>query len=218
LGAPPISSGSSLSLLKPLLSCYCFPDSSLSNSLVEIFPLLRPNGHAIFTSTSVAIFDAIFTSTPFLTGSKALSSDLRFFSFPQTPIPRALNTAFFSFASLPAARFFAYHHRSFGSPSLFTFLRALSRGYIHGIPLLIHIIARKFPPLSLATAYGHFDTLQQGVASTHSPRTGPPPPPYLPLGLTQHLHRPHCPSRSHPPPDPDDETLSSFPYTCHKEE
>jgi hypothetical protein len=29
----------------------------------------------------------------------------------------------------------AYHHRSFGSPSLSTFLRALSRGYIHGIPL-----------------------------------------------------------------------------------
>jgi hypothetical protein len=66
----------------------------------------------------------------------------------------------------------AYHHRSFGSPSLSTFLRALSRGYIHGIPLLTHTLVRKFPPLSLATAYGHLDTLRQGVASTR--RTPPP--------------------------------------------
>jgi hypothetical protein len=39
-----------------------------------------------------------------------------------------------SLASLPAARFVAYHHQSFGSHSLSTFLFALSRGYIHGIP------------------------------------------------------------------------------------
>ncbi len=107
-----------------------------------------------------------------LTGSKALSSDLWFFSVPPSPIPRALHTALFSLASLPAARFVAYHHRSFGSLSLSTFLRALSRGHIHGIPLLTHTIARKFL-LSLATAYGHLDTLRQGVASTR--RTPPHP-------------------------------------------
>jgi hypothetical protein len=98
---------------------------------------------------------------------------LWFFSVPPIPIPPTPpNTALFSLRCLPQARFVSYLHRCFGSPSLSTFLRALSRGYIHGIPQLTHTLVRKFPPLSLATAFGHLDQLRQGVASS---RKIPPP-------------------------------------------
>ena len=194
------------------IPCYFLPDSSLSHSLVGISPLLRPNGHAIFTSTSVSIFDSPTSTHPFLTGSKTPSSDLWFFSVPSVPLPRALNTALFSLASLPAARFVAYHHRSFGSPSLSTFLRALSRGYIHGIPLLTHTLVRKFPPLSLATAYGHLNTLRQGVASTR--RT--PPPTCLSVAPNASLTPTPPPDPSLP--DPDDAPLESFAVTSHRRE
>jgi hypothetical protein len=42
------------------------PDSDLSHSLVGISPLLRPNGHAVFTSNSVDIFDSPSSLAPFL--------------------------------------------------------------------------------------------------------------------------------------------------------
>ena len=129
------------------ISCYFLPDSALSHSLVGISPLLRPNGHALFTNTSVFLFDTPTSSLPFLTGTKAPSSDLWFFTVPPAPIPRSLtNTALPTLESLPHARFVSYLHRCFGSPSLSSFLRALSRGYIHGIPLLTHTLVRKFPP------------------------------------------------------------------------
>ena len=68
------------------ISCYFLPDSALSHSLVGISPLLRPNGHAIFTPTSVSIYDTPTSPLPFLTGSKTPSSDLWFFS-PPPPLP-----------------------------------------------------------------------------------------------------------------------------------
>ena len=70
------------------ISCYFLPDTALSHSLVGISPLLRPNGHAIFTPTSVSIYDTPTSPLPFLTGSKTSSSDLWFFSVPPlTPPP-----------------------------------------------------------------------------------------------------------------------------------
>ena len=142
------------------VSAYFLPDSNLSHSLLGISPLIRPNGLAIFTPTSVKIFDTPTSTTPFLSGTKSPQSDLWFFTAPHPPIPPVPSTALFSLSSLPLARFVAYMHRSFGSPPISTFLRALSRGYIHGIPKLTATLVRKFPPLSLATSYGHLDTLR----------------------------------------------------------
>ncbi len=147
------------------VSAYFLPYSALSHSLLGISPLIRPHGVAIFTPTSVKIFDKTDSPIPFLSGTKSSNSDLWFFSAPQPHILPSPSTALFSLSSLPLARFVAYHYRSFGSPSISTFFRALSRDYIHGIPQLTPKLVRKFPLLSLATSYGHLDTLRQGVAS-----------------------------------------------------
>jgi hypothetical protein len=80
-------------------------------------------------------------------------------------------TILFSLQELPCARFVAYGHRAFGSPSLSTFLDALSSNFIRQIPRLTASIVRKYPPLSLATSFGHLDTLRQGIAFT---RKSPP--------------------------------------------
>ena len=44
--------------------------------------------------------------------------------------------------------------------------RSLSSNFIRGIPRLTAALVRKYPPLSLATSFGHLDTLRQGIAST----------------------------------------------------
>jgi hypothetical protein len=119
----------------------------------------HPHGLAIITPTSVSIFDYASSTLLFLTGTKSPASDLWFFTVP--PIPQRTQSALFTLSSLPHARFVSYLHCCFGSPSLSTFLRALSRGYIHGIPLLIPTLVRKFPPLSLSTAFGHLNQLRK---------------------------------------------------------
>ena len=179
------------------VSAYFLPDSALSHSLLGISPLIRPHGVAIFTPTSVKIYDNTDSPIPFLSGTKSPNSDLWFFSAPQPHNLPSPPTALFSLSSLPLARFVAYHHRAFGSPPISTFLRALSRGYIHGIPKLTATLVRKFPPLSLATSYGHLDTLRQGVNST---RRSPPSTclnlfPPLPPGVNP-------PASDPPPPSP----------------
>jgi hypothetical protein len=79
----------------------------------------------------------------------------------------------FSLQELPHAKFVAYWHRAFGSPSLPTFLDALSANFIRNIPRLTSALVRKYPPLSLSTSYGHLDTLRQGIASTRKPLPSP---------------------------------------------
>ncbi len=78
----------------------------------------------------------------------------------------SISSVLFSLQELPHARFDAYWHRAFGSPSLSTFLDALSSNFIRGIPRLTAALVRKYPPLSLSTSFGHLDTLRQGIAST----------------------------------------------------
>jgi hypothetical protein len=91
------------------VSCYFLPDSDLSHSLIGISPLLRPNGRAVFTPTSVAIFDSPSSLTPFLSGSKSPSSDLWLFSVPSLPLTPSVSSvphsANFTLSSLPFARF-----------------------------------------------------------------------------------------------------------------
>ncbi len=98
------------------VAVYFLPDSALSHSLLGISPLIRPQGVAIFTSTSVTVFDTPTSTTPFLSGTKSPHSYLWFFTAPRPFIPSSPPTALFSVNSLPLARFVAYHHRSFGSP------------------------------------------------------------------------------------------------------
>ena len=80
------------------VSAYFLPDSALSHSLVGISPLIRPHGVAIFTPTSVTIFDTPTSPKPFLSGTKSPSSDLWFFSAPphhhlrHHPLPSSLST------------------------------------------------------------------------------------------------------------------------------
>ena len=155
------------------VSCYFLPASALSHSLFGVSPLIRPHGHALFTNTSVVFFDSPSSVTPFLTGSKTAGSDLWHITVPPTnPLPISPPSALFTLQALPRARFVAYWHRAFGSPSLSTFIRALSRGFIRNIPDLTPSLVRKFPPLSLSTSFGHLNTLRRGIASTR-PKLSP---------------------------------------------
>ena len=64
------------------VDCYVCPDSSLSHNLVGVSPLLRPDGHAIYTPTDVRFFSSD-SPEPFLAGSKAASDDLWCLQFPR---------------------------------------------------------------------------------------------------------------------------------------
>jgi hypothetical protein len=156
------------------VACYFLPASDLSHSLFGVSPLIRPQAHAVLTNLSCSFFDSPTSSVPFLSGLKAAEADLWHLSVPLAPVapslavaaPLPCSSALFSLQSLPAGRFVAYWHRAFGSPSLFTFVKALTKGFIHGIPLLTAKFVSKYPPLSLSTSFGHLDTLRKGIAST----------------------------------------------------
>ena len=62
------------------------------------------------------------------------------------------------------ASFVAYAHRSFGSPSLSTFVPALRKGWIR-IPRLTAKLAQRNPPHTVHTAFGHLDTVSKNLAS-----------------------------------------------------
>jgi hypothetical protein len=188
-----------LFLTKPLLSLATSYLTPLSLSLpcgnLSTAPPQRPR---YLYPNSVSVFDSPTSILPFLSGTKSPSSDLWFFKVPHPHPPTllftqalsypSLHSANFTLFSLPHARYVSYLHRAFGSPSVSTFLRAFTRGFIHGLPQLTPSLVRKFPPLSIPTSLGHLDTLR-GIASTRKPTPstllGPvlpaTPPLYLPL-------------------------------------
>ena len=147
-------------------SVYFIPHSSLSHSLFGVSPLIRPLSHAVFSNQSCLFYDSPQATRPFLTGTKAPLDDLWYLQVPSLPKSNHSPSVLFSLQELPHARFVAYWHRAFGSPSLSTFLDALSSNFIRGIPRLTAALVRKYPPLSLSTSFGHLDTLRQGIAST----------------------------------------------------
>ena len=110
------------------VSVYFLPDSALSHTLFGVSPLIRPQGRCVFTDASCLFFDAPESTASFLQGPKTPDSDLWFL---QVPTPSML----FILQELPCARFVAYWHRAFGSPSLFTFIDALASDFI-SIPRL----------------------------------------------------------------------------------
>jgi hypothetical protein len=127
----------------------------------------------VFNNQSCSFYDSPQALLPFLTGTKATQDDLWFLQVPDVPEPQHSPSILFSLQELPHAKFVAYWHRAFGCPSLSTFLHALSSNFIRNIPRLTPALVRKYPPLSLATSYGHLDTLRQGIASTRKPLPSP---------------------------------------------
>ncbi len=157
------------------VSCYFLHFSDLAHSLFGVSRLIRLHGHAIFTNSSCSFFGSPSAALPFLTGVKALEADLWHLSVPSVPrLPTQPHlqsispspSAFFSMQSLPAARFVAYWHHAFGSPSLSTFRRALKQGFIRSIPYLTHHLVAKYLPLSLPTSFGHLDLLRKNISSS----------------------------------------------------
>ena len=97
--------------------------------------------------------------TPALSGTPVESS---LSLFPTVP----------SIRNLSDAEFVLYTHRSFGSPVLSTFLRAIRAGWLSSIPRLTPTIVLHNPPLALATSFGHLDACRKGL---HSSQSSPPP-------------------------------------------
>ena len=63
------------------VECYVCEDKDLAHNLIGTSPLLRPNGTATYTPTSVA-FHSPSSNVPFLTGSKRAHEDLWFLNVP----------------------------------------------------------------------------------------------------------------------------------------
>ncbi len=117
------------------VSVYFLPHSSLSHFLFGVSPLIRPYGHAVFDNQSCSFYDSPQAPLPFLTGTKATQDDLWFLQVLSVPEPQHSPSILFSLQELPHAKFVAYWHRAFGSPSLSTFLDALSANFIRNIPV-----------------------------------------------------------------------------------
>jgi hypothetical protein len=66
------------------VDCYVCEDHQLAHNLIGTSPLLRPDGTATYTNTSVE-FHSPSSALPFLTGSKLASDDLWFLNVPPPP-------------------------------------------------------------------------------------------------------------------------------------
>jgi len=64
------------------VACYVVPDSLLAHNLFGTSPLIRPNGRALYDSTSVQFFDSPVSTVPFLSGSKSPDADLWYLQVP----------------------------------------------------------------------------------------------------------------------------------------
>ena len=79
-GGPACIGGDDAGLLLSLskstpVPCYICDDDTLARNLVGASPLIGPDGHAIYTSTSVDFYSPPSPS-PFLSGSKLRDEDL----------------------------------------------------------------------------------------------------------------------------------------------
>ena len=90
--------------------------------------------------------------------------------FPPLPQAHLLNIR-----NVADAVFVLNHHRSFGSPTLPTFLQAIRNKWID-VPGLTGKIVSQNPPLSIATAQGHLDLVRKGLRSTRPKKPSPPSP------------------------------------------
>ena len=70
------------------------------------------------------------------------------------------------------ASYVAYHHRSFGPPTISTLLKAARRGWLPHLPRLTARLVMQNPPLPPATSFGHLDLISQHLQSS---RRQPPP-------------------------------------------
>ena len=68
--------------------------------------------------------------------------------------------------NLDDAAFVSYHHRAFGSPSISTFIRAISKGRFPSLRRLTVKLVRLNPPLSPHTSFGHLDLIRKNLHST----------------------------------------------------
>jgi hypothetical protein len=150
------------------VSVYSLPTSALSQSLFGVSHLIRPNGFAVFTNTSSNVSAISLQPYPF---SQAPSPSMPTSGpYPYQLLPLSslfIPSALFTLQALLRVRFVSYWNRAFGSPSLSTFLKALQANFIRNIPALTpSSLIRKFPPLALATVFGHLNNLRRGIAST----------------------------------------------------
>ena len=96
-------------------------------------------------------------------------SNIPLTNFPPLPQAHLLNIR-----NVADAVFVLNHHRSFGSPTLPTFLQAIRNKWID-VPGLTGKIVSQNPPLSIATAQGHLDLARKGLRSTRPKKPRPPP-------------------------------------------
>ena len=63
------------------VDCYVVPDNKLAHNLFGASPLLRPDGRAVYTTSSVDFFSGS-SAVPFLSGTKAPGADLWHLQLP----------------------------------------------------------------------------------------------------------------------------------------
>ena len=83
------------------------------------------------------------------------------------------------------AEFVKFWHAAYGSPAVCTFLAAIDKSFIR-VPGLTSAKVRRYPPESLATAYGHLHATRKGPRNHHTPWRQPTPLPRMTLRSQYH--------------------------------
>ena len=196
------SAGGAITFTPISATYYICPDDILKHDLLAVSPLLGTDCHAIFTPTSLSFFHPT-SSTPYITGSKAIHDSLWLIDIPPPcPSPNCVLSVRSShslpiFRNLADATFVAYQHRAFGNPANSTFSHAVSQNYLSTIPRLTTKIIAQNPPLPLATSFGHQNLIRKNLASSR--KSFPP----AALSLSSSLAAVRRSRRLQPPPPPE---------------
>ncbi len=159
------------------LPAHTFASHELNQSLLALSDFANQGATITLTATSIVITDQqgkLVVHAP-----KDLHDKLwriPFSSLTTQPLPTTTPSVSAVITHQYMADKVNWFHRCMGSPTIFTFIRAFTRGWIHYEDLTpAHI--RGNTPVSTATAKGHLTLQRQGVRSTkHSPTNlGMPP-------------------------------------------
>jgi len=128
------------------------------DALISLSDVCRQGLEIKLTNTSLELLH----KNQIVASSQKLESDT-LWSFPLQSFNPQVNVAIHHEFNAEKVAFF---HAAIGSPPISTFLRAIEKGYLSGIPWLTTALVRKNPPISLAIDQGHLQRNRQGYRST----------------------------------------------------
>ena len=168
----------------PPIVASVFPDNVLNRSLVSLSDCLSDGYQAIFTNTSLTIVnnhnevilrsdkspDEKLWKIPIFSLVPPPASGVKYPPLGGKISPTGVHSTPKSTNHVIThqhnADYVQFIHAVFGSPSISTFTKAISKGFLSFLPRLTTALVTANPPISIATAKGHLDRHRQGIRST----------------------------------------------------